>query len=64
MNNAAEDQLALAKGLTAKTNQLCLGLESGAADILELVTQLNCCSGGLAKTWCWPAVRAPQVVGD
>ncbi len=32
------DQLALAAGLTAKTQQLCLGLESGAADILELVT--------------------------
>jgi type III restriction enzyme len=32
------DQLALSTGLTAKTNQLCLGLESGAADILELVT--------------------------
>ena len=32
------DQLALSAGLTAKTNQLCLGLESGAADILELVT--------------------------
>ncbi len=33
-----DDQLALSTGLTAKTNQLCLGLESGAADILELVT--------------------------
>ncbi len=32
------DQLALSIGLTAKTKQLCLGLESGAADILELVT--------------------------
>ena len=31
-------QLALSAGLTAKTNQLCLGLESGVADILELVT--------------------------
>jgi type III restriction enzyme len=30
--------LSLSLGLTAKTNQLCLGLESGAADILELVT--------------------------
>ncbi len=36
--NKVDDQLALAAGLTAKTNQLCLGLESGAADILELVT--------------------------
>ena len=34
----AEEQLALSIGLTAKTQQLCLGLESGAADILELVT--------------------------
>jgi type III restriction enzyme len=36
--NKVDDQLALAAGLTAKTNQLSLGLESGAADILELVT--------------------------
>ncbi|MDD5324482.1 MAG: DEAD/DEAH box helicase family protein [Polaromonas sp.] len=33
-----DNQLALSTGLTTKTNQLCLGLESGAADILELVT--------------------------
>jgi type III restriction enzyme len=33
-----EQQLALSAGLTVKTKQLCLGLESGAADILELVT--------------------------
>lgn len=33
-----DNQLALSAGLTAKTDQLCLGLESGAADILELVT--------------------------
>ncbi len=33
-----DHQLALSAGLTAKTNQLCMGLESGAADILELVT--------------------------
>ena len=38
MSAKADDQLALSAGLTAKTNQLCLGLESGAADILELVT--------------------------
>ena len=30
--------LALSTALTTKTNQLCLGLESGAADLLELVT--------------------------
>jgi type III restriction enzyme len=34
----ADNQLALSLGLTAKTKQLCLGLESGAADILERVT--------------------------
>ena len=38
MTQIHNDQLALSIGLTAKTNQLCLGLESGAADILELVT--------------------------
>lgn len=34
----AEHPLALSAGLTGKTNALCLGLESGAADVLELVT--------------------------
>jgi type III restriction enzyme len=38
MSAKADDQLALAAGLTARTQQLCLGLESGAADILELVS--------------------------
>ncbi|MDO8717470.1 MAG: DEAD/DEAH box helicase family protein [Polaromonas sp.] len=38
MSNKTDHQLALSLGLTAKTNQLCLGLASGAADILELVT--------------------------
>jgi type III restriction enzyme len=38
MSLKPENQLALSIGLTAKTNQLCLGLQSGAADILELVT--------------------------
>ena len=38
MSSKTDDQLALAAGLTAKTHQLCLGLESGAADILDLVT--------------------------
>ncbi len=32
------DPLALSTALTAQTRQLCLGLESGAADILEQVT--------------------------
>ena len=32
------DQLALAKALTLKTNTLCLGLEHGEAEILDLVT--------------------------
>lgn len=38
MSTKADEQLALAAGLTDKTQQLCLSLESGAADILELVT--------------------------
>ncbi len=33
-----DNPLALSTALTAKTRQLCLGLGSGAADILELVT--------------------------
>lgn len=33
-----DPQLALAAGLTAKSLQLCIGLEDGVADILELVT--------------------------
>ena len=36
--NPAEHPLALSAGLTAKTKALCLGLESGAAEILERVT--------------------------
>ena len=35
---AAQDPMALSTGLTARTRQLALGLESGAADLLELVT--------------------------
>lgn len=38
MSAPADNPLALAAALTARTQQLCLGLESGAADILELVT--------------------------
>ncbi len=38
MNAHHTDPLALSTALTAKTRQLCLGLEHGAADILELVT--------------------------
>ena len=34
----SDNQLPLAAGLTAKTNQLCRGLETGAAEILERVT--------------------------
>jgi type III restriction enzyme len=34
----AENPLALAAGLTAKANQLCIGLEDGVADIYDLVT--------------------------
>ena len=43
-----DKQLALSAGLTAKTQQLCLGLESGAADILELVTPTT---AELLKWW-------------
>ena len=46
--NQAEDQLALSTALTAHTNQLCIGLESGAADILELVTPTT---AELLKWW-------------
>ena len=42
------EQLALSIGLTTKTNQLCLGLESGAADILDLVTPTT---AELLKWW-------------
>lgn len=38
MMNATDNPLALSAALTAKTQQLCLGLEHGAADLLELVT--------------------------
>lgn len=38
MSKQTDEQLALSASLTAKTTQLCLGLESGAAEILELVT--------------------------
>lgn len=38
MRTAAEPPLPLAAGLTAKTNQLCIGLEDGVADIYDLVT--------------------------
>lgn len=43
-----EDQFALSAGLTAKTNQLCLGLEYGVADIYELVTPAT---AELLKWW-------------
>ena len=46
--NPAEDQLALSTALTARTNQLCIGLESGAADILERVTPTT---AELLKWW-------------
>ena len=43
-----EDQLALSAGLTAKANQLCIGLEYGVADIYELVTPTT---AELLKWW-------------
>ena len=38
MSAQPDATLALATGLTALTRRLCLGLESGAAEILERVT--------------------------
>ena len=38
MSLIAENSLALSAALTTRTNQLALGLEHGAADLLELVT--------------------------
>jgi type III restriction enzyme len=38
---APDDQLALAAALTQRTKQLCLGLEHGEAEILELVTPVT-----------------------
>ncbi|MGV8805918.1 MAG: DEAD/DEAH box helicase family protein [Polaromonas sp.] len=46
--NQAQDQLALSIALTARTRQLCIGLESGAADILERVTPTT---AELLKWW-------------
>lgn len=34
-------ELALAAGLTARTNQLCIGLEDGVADLYDLVTPIT-----------------------
>ena len=48
MSGKVENQLALSTALTARTNQLCIGLESGAADILELVTPTT---AELLKWW-------------
>ena len=38
---APDDQLALAAALTQRTKQLCLGLEHGEAEILDLVTPVT-----------------------
>ncbi|MDD5383505.1 MAG: DEAD/DEAH box helicase family protein [Gallionella sp.] len=43
-----DEQLALSAGLTAKTNQFCVGLEYGVADIYELVTPTT---AELLKWW-------------
>lgn len=48
MSASANDQLALSAGLTAKTRALCLGLEAGAAEILDLVTPTT---AELLKWW-------------
>ena len=39
--NAIDDPLILAKFLTRRTDQLCIGLESGAADLFDLVTPIT-----------------------
>jgi type III restriction enzyme len=44
----SDGQLALAAGLTAKTRQLCIGLETGVADIFDLVTPMT---GELFRWW-------------
>lgn len=50
MSKSAEqiDQLALAKGLSQKTNALCIGLEHGEAEIFDLVTPTT---ADLLKWW-------------
>lgn len=49
MSKAADhNPLALAKGLTQKTRALCLGLESGAAELLDLVAPTT---ADLLKWW-------------
>ena len=48
MNTQADNPLALSAALTARTQQLCLGLEHGAADLLELVTPTT---AGLLHWW-------------
>lgn len=49
------NELPLATGLTAKTNQLCIGLEDGVADIYELVTPTT---AELLR--CWKANGSPR----
>lgn len=46
--SAAAEPLALAKALTRRTEQLCLGLEHGVADLYELVTPVT---GQLLRWW-------------
>lgn len=41
MSSAAADPLVLASALTRRTEQLCIGLEQGVADIYELVTPVT-----------------------
>jgi type III restriction enzyme len=45
---ASDNQFALARALTVRTGQLCVGLEQGAADILDLVTPVT---GELLRWW-------------
>ncbi|MBN8765742.1 MAG: restriction endonuclease subunit R [Thiobacillus sp. SCN 64-317] len=48
MSDRADDQLALSAGLTTRTAALCLGLESGVAEIFDLVTPTT---AELLKWW-------------
>ncbi|HTA66591.1 MAG TPA: DEAD/DEAH box helicase family protein [Xanthomonadaceae bacterium] len=47
-HSVANEPLALAAALTRRTEQLCIGLEHGIADILELVTPVT---GELLRWW-------------
>lgn len=61
MTQVHTDQLAISTSLATKTKQLCLGLESGAADILELVTPITLWRALQRTPRCerWPLICGP-----